>query len=944
MSQGRSKPRGKPLAHDHSRAGPTPGLQPALAAVALAIASAALAQSTTAPPTSAWVHLSPAGPVWSLSDERGNRIPNFSTVGYAGGEREPPVVPARVLVQPGPGDDTARIQQAIDALARISPDSSGFRGAVLLAPGEFQISNQITIRTSGIVLRGSGRGTNGTVLRATGPGQRTLVLVAGSGSPQTIPGSTRNILDPYVPVGAHTITLDSVDGLNVGDRVLVRRIANDAWIHDLGMDLLCCPPDVQPWSASSYQIDMDRRIVAIEGNTIFLDTPIVCAIESRYGGGTVRRFTWEGRIQHVGIEDLEGVSDFTAPDDENHAWTFIQLQAVEHAWVRRVTARHFGFAAVSLGRGARNVTVSECEGLDPVSQVTGGRRYAFVMDDAELCLVRECRTRQDRHQFVTQSLTTGPNVFVDGLSENALSDAGPHHRWATGALWDNIEVQGHDLNVQNRGNLGSGHGWAGANCVVWNCRARSFVVQNPPTARNWLIGSVGTLKEGTVYVGPHDPGTIDQHGFPVFPRSLYYAQLQHRLHFPGLQIREYWAGIPDGFDTNNPAAETATADPEWLAQIQSQAGNAPIGRFDDFLPGQWIPVTFRWTAPPGTQIVAAALQFCLQTPPNPHQPGRILLETLDASIPIDTLLPGPAAPDGSAVYLLDLNSRPADLTDGRLNLALQGDLAVDWMRLELHLAPLPARAEIRFLPEADTWVREPATAEPGHGTDPILAVGRDPTPGNERRAHLRWPLDRWPAQWAQTLLLAKVELTPLAVSSSPTEQALASTTQAPWDETNLTWQTQPTAHPPIATWIPQPAQTVSVAVTPQVTAALSQRQPFTIQIAPAPRSPSAGHATYASREYPGLRARPWLVLALPADAVPRPRFHNLRLAQDTLQVDVEDHPAGARYRVLTSPDAGRPLTDWTSLLEAVFPETSTFTLTLPVPSTNHAAFYLLEMF
>ena len=83
-----------------------------------------------------------------------------------------------------------------------------------------------------------------------------------------------------------------------------------------------------------------------------------------------------------------------------------------------------------------------------MSLVTGGRRYAFVMDDAEFCLVRDCLTENDRHQFVTGSNTSGPNAFVGGVSSNALSDAGPHHRWASGILWDRVTVLGDDLNIR----------------------------------------------------------------------------------------------------------------------------------------------------------------------------------------------------------------------------------------------------------------------------------------------------------------------------------------------------------------------------------------------------------------------------------------------------------------------------------------------------------------
>ena len=52
-------------------------------------------------------------------DEHGNRVPDFSTCGYAGGDRPIPDAPVRVVVAPVAGDETARIQKAIDYVASL---------------------------------------------------------------------------------------------------------------------------------------------------------------------------------------------------------------------------------------------------------------------------------------------------------------------------------------------------------------------------------------------------------------------------------------------------------------------------------------------------------------------------------------------------------------------------------------------------------------------------------------------------------------------------------------------------------------------------------------------------------------------------------------------------------------------------------------------------------
>lgn len=90
-----------------------------------------------------------------LNDDRGNRILDFSTCGYKSSEQDIPSVRNVVFVPWKAGDNTARIQRAIDYVASLAPDASGFRGAVLLDQGEFSLSGSIRISASGIVLRGT---------------------------------------------------------------------------------------------------------------------------------------------------------------------------------------------------------------------------------------------------------------------------------------------------------------------------------------------------------------------------------------------------------------------------------------------------------------------------------------------------------------------------------------------------------------------------------------------------------------------------------------------------------------------------------------------------------------------------------------------------------------------------------------------------------------------
>src|SRR5881628_473503 len=111
-------------------------------------------------------------------DQRGNRVPDFSHCGYAGGDRPIPDAPVRVVVSPEKGDSTARIQKAIDYVASLPPDASGLRGAVLLLKGRHEVLGSLLLNASGVVLRGQGMGEGGTALVAEGEDRRTLIRIA----------------------------------------------------------------------------------------------------------------------------------------------------------------------------------------------------------------------------------------------------------------------------------------------------------------------------------------------------------------------------------------------------------------------------------------------------------------------------------------------------------------------------------------------------------------------------------------------------------------------------------------------------------------------------------------------------------------------------------------------------------------------------------------------
>ncbi|MGX5819807.1 hypothetical protein ACWKWU_16540 [Chitinophaga lutea] len=460
-------------------------------------------------------------------DEKGNIIPDFSRVGYHFGDKAIPTVPVVKEVSPsGTGDDQSRIQAAIDEVSARKPDAGGFRGAVLLKKGTYKIAQNIRITKSGVVLRGEGNTAEGTRLIALSDKQVSLIQVEGEGQVNEERGTRTRITDKYVPVGAFVFQVQNASRFKKGDRIIVLRPGTQNWIHDLKMDQIEDRGGTRQWEPRSYDLRYERTIVKIERNKITVDNPMVIALDEQYGGGEIYRYSFDGRITECGVENLYCESVYASDTAENHAWNAIAFAKVENGWVRQVTSRYFGNSGVTLRKDTRNVSVLDSYCFDAKSIITGSRRYSFN-NDGQLNLFVNCHATEGRHDFVTGAVVCGPNVFVHCTAKNTHADIGPHHRWASGTLYDNIVTDG-EINVQDRGNWGSGHGWAGVTQVLWNCTVKRAAIQNPwVSGKNYCIGLQGEKYDGRLKGRP-DAEWEGQNRPGIQPASLYDAQLAAR--------------------------------------------------------------------------------------------------------------------------------------------------------------------------------------------------------------------------------------------------------------------------------------------------------------------------------------------------------------------------------------------------------------------------------
>ncbi|TKC10919.1 pectate lyase [Pedobacter polaris] len=452
-------------------------------------------------------------------DTYGNRIPDFSYSGYMAGEKAIPTAPVSVFVPVKEGDATLRIQSAINYVSKLPIGRDGLRGAVLLEKGLYKVAGTLKITASGVILRGSGMDNGGTLIQASGLDRIGVIRILGKSD--RLEEAAVQITDEYVPVNAMKFSVGNAANFRVGEQILIHRPSTKEWIETLKTAEFGGGESALGWKPETRDIHWDRKITNISGNVISIDAPITTALDAKYGGGTISKYKWDGRITQSGVENLKLQSDYHKDNlkDEYHRWTAISVENVEDAWIRQVIFQHFAGSAVYVSETAKRITVEDCKSLTPVSEIGGERRNTFFTAGQQT-LFQRIYAEYGIHDFAVGFCVPGPNAFVQCQSYLPFSFSGAIDSWASGTLFDIVNIDGQAMSFMNRGQDGQGAGWAGANSVFWQCSAARVDNYQPPTAQNWAFGTWAQFA---------GDGYWDMSNEQIQPRSLYYTQLKDRI-------------------------------------------------------------------------------------------------------------------------------------------------------------------------------------------------------------------------------------------------------------------------------------------------------------------------------------------------------------------------------------------------------------------------------
>ena len=462
---------------------------------------------------------------------------DYSYCGYHRSEQPIPSAKVATYVQPSGGDDAAVIQQAIDYVSSLKADKlTGLRGAVLLSEGTFVLNEPLRIRTSGVVLRGSGR--DKTTLRKMGYDRGAAIYIEGTR--EIIIKDTLDVSD--TPAGSLTLNVlggsaaqssTRVQGcspaLKTASRLLIWRPSTEPWIAALGCASFGGGKRMGYWAWHPGDIDLrwHRRVVgaqcaSLNAQQISLDAPITCSIDKKWGGAKAIIYEQPGILAESGVENLTLMSDYdtTRPLDEDHCWDGVYMADAEDCWVRMVNFHHFAGSAVVLQKSAQQITVEDCQSFDPISEIGGFRRRTFLTM-GEKNLFQRCYSEHGINDFAVGHTAPGPNAFVQCDSYESFGPSGAISSWAPGILFDIVNIDGNDIVFKNWELEKFGAGWSTANSTMWQSTAAGLFCYSPDSLnRNISYGCWGQVQGN---------GDFDQMNEHVRPYSLFQQQLEQRL-------------------------------------------------------------------------------------------------------------------------------------------------------------------------------------------------------------------------------------------------------------------------------------------------------------------------------------------------------------------------------------------------------------------------------
>src|SRR5205814_1113771 len=266
---------------------------------------------------------------------------------------------------------------------------------------------------------------------------------------------------------------------------------------------------------------------------------------------------------------------------------------------------------------------------------------------------------------------------------------------------------------------------------------------------------------------------------------------------------------------------------------------------------------------PGTQVVGASLSLGAKSTGGSNANDVIYIEDKTRALSWSQL--GVAAPGASEKgMVIDLSKYLAALQDGKLNIAISGNTAIDWATLNFQTASTTQPTTTKLTAVADAYVNS-AQAANNFGTSSTVQTDNDPTNGS-LESYLKFDL----ASITGVITSATVRMVPTTVTYGATGTGtfgsgigaifnqLSPVSDDSWTETGINWNNRPAADPAIDTYVSSANAPLIFDVTALVRAAQAGDKKLSLKLASivALSDASRGNISYASRENSNATLRP----------------------------------------------------------------------------------------
>jgi hypothetical protein len=518
------------------------------------------------------VQVDAQGRITYNKDSDGFVIPDFSHAGYKNGNEDIPNYQPSAdrikTVNPladANANNATNIQNAINEVAKLTPDANGFRGVVQLSAGRYNVDGQINLNASGVVLRGAGRGPdkatdqlssadlqNMTMIYRRGTsnaanGMNVIVMgPANAGTPSWDNGTNKtDITTTKVMPGDFSFQVQSTSGYAVGDAVVIKYPTTEAFLEAIwyggNSNWVNGNNAASKWASNSVNISFHRYIKKIEGNTVTVDAPIFYCLDKKYSQAFMHKVT-KTTNTNIAVENLRISMDRTpasntaAPADHN----CIKMNALENCWTKGLHLSDFVHAGIKT-EGTTRTTILDCRAVDCSGYYSGGSQYNFEnYSRSQQILFKNCLSRNGRHHWISNGGSTVSGIVVLNHTSTLANAAAEGHRYfSQGILMDGWKEanwtftnNAHRIGYFLRDNMGTNHGWGAIFSVLWNCDIQngSVYLDKIPTGQNYSIGSTAnTVRKYRNSDAKYTMGYVEgtkQAG--LTPVSLYEAQLKAR--------------------------------------------------------------------------------------------------------------------------------------------------------------------------------------------------------------------------------------------------------------------------------------------------------------------------------------------------------------------------------------------------------------------------------